>query len=156
MIFVDKKKTMRMLGAFDITSTSIIVYVLPIWFFFLWVFAGLSALGAVGALLLTIIIAVPLFMRFPYRQCLIDDRGMINLKPLTFLGVSIGHPITIDPSDPAIEWNIIKRMVNIAPRQGAPYVLTMKRPGHSPVWLACSVSEKYLERELRMLVQSQV
>lgn len=150
MIFVDRKRTLRAPGSMRATPTSLALHILPFWCGLLWMTGFFTLAGAAGFLALTLVIFLPAFLRWPYGRCSMEgDR--IRLSPLRFFGLPLTAETLVNPADPEIGWTIIKRRVNIAPRQGAPYVLVMNRPGRWPLWLACSVSDAYLERELRSL-----
>lgn len=131
------------------------IHLLPAWFLILWLSGFLTPAGAIVLLSVSFLLIIPLIMRFPYSMCSLDG-NTLNFHSVKFLGLPLSRKIVVDITDPGVEWTIIKRLVNIAPRQGAPYVLLMKRPGRRPIWLACAASKKYLEREIDELTRAKL
>jgi len=150
VLFVDKHTTLRQPRGLRARPTETILHALPAWFLILFVSGVLSGAGALLLPAIASVLVIPLIRRFPYRNASLEGRTL-RLRPVRFLGLPVTPEIVVDLDRDTVDWAVIKRRVNIAPRQGAPFVLLMKRPREHPVWLACAASPKYLEREIRDL-----
>ncbi len=148
MLFVDKKTTLRQPRGLRSTPTELILHALPAWSLILFLSGFLTGAGALLLLAIANLVALPLVRRLPYRKANLEGRTL-RLLPVRFLGFSVTPEIVVDLDRDNVDWTVIKRRVSIAPRQGAPFVLILNRPGQHPVWLACAASPRYLEREIR-------